>query len=158
MEPFIFIIPIAFVVYFVIYGLMKVRIENKNRRIFNSILGAVLISPVLYFVFVAGIIFIMSREGSREFVSTEWKFGNDVDAKLNRYKMIDDLIDEEILIGKDSIKVKEIICSLDFRTNDKGSWRYNAGTGGGIGFVDHKLEISFKNNKVVNVKHIRIKD
>lgn len=158
MEPLIFIIPIAFVVYFIIYGLTETRIENKNRRVLNSILGAVLISPVLYFVFIVGILFLMSREGSREFNSKEWKSGKEVDAAMNKYQMIDDLIDEEILIGLDTIKVKEIIGAPDFRTKEQNSWSYNAGTGGGIGFVDHQLEISFKNNKVVKVKHIRIKD
>lgn len=154
MEPFIFIIPIGIVVYFVIYGLTEKRIENERRRIFNSILGAVLISPVLYFLFFVGLMLIMTIEGSRNFTREDWLSATE--EENSKYQMADDLIETKLLLNKDSLEVKDIIGKTQSR--DKNTWKYYLGFGGGFGFVDHELEITYINSKVVNVKHIRIRD
>jgi hypothetical protein len=51
----------------------------------------------------------LTREKSREFNKEDWSISNNINNKLSKYEMIDDLIDSEILLNKDSTKVKNIL-------------------------------------------------
>ena len=62
------------------------------------------------------------------------------------------------LIDKDSIQVKELLGKPNYKNTNENVWTYEAGTGGGFGFVDHFLEIYYKKNKVQKIEHKRIQD
>ncbi len=156
MEIIIFIIPIAVVLFFVIQGLTKSKINNKNKRVFNSILGAILIAPVLYGVFIISLLYLFSFVKSQTFVQEKWMLATE--EENGRYEMADDLINRKILIANDSIKVKEILGEPEYRNKLQNTWFYYLGFGGGIGFTDYELQVIFANNKVIEVKHIRIRD
>ena len=67
--------------------------------------------------------------------------------------MIDDLIDSRVLIDKDSIQVKELLGKPNYKNTNENVWTYEAGTGGGFGFVDHFLKIYYKKNKVQKIEY-----
>ena len=115
---------------------------------------------IIFYVFsVAGLIYFLTKEKSRDFDKKDWILLNeDIEKRLHRYEMIDDLIDSRVLIDKDSIQVKELLGKPNYKNTNENVWTYEAGTGGGFGFVDHFLEIYYKKNKVQKIEHKRIQD
>ena len=103
--------------------------------------------------------YFLTKEKSRDFDKKDWILLNeDIEKRLHRYEMIDDLIDSRVLIDKDSIQVKELLGKPNYKNTNENVWTYEAGTGGGFGFVDHFLEIYYKKNKVQKIEHKRIQD
>ena len=58
----------------------------------------------------------------------------------------------------DSIGPNKSSILLIGKNTNENIWTYEAGTGGGFGFVDHFLEIYYKKNKVQKIEHKRIQD
>ena len=144
--------------YLGIFKFLKNRIKNTILKIFMSSIISIVFGILFYIISFVGLIYFLTREKSREFNKEDWSISNNINNKLSKYEMIDDLIDSEILLNKDSTKVKNILGIPDFKNSQQKSWTYNAGTGGGFGFVDHYLEIYFHDNKVIRVEHKRIND
>ncbi len=155
----IIVLVLTIIIYIIVNNYFKTKIKsNKYRRLVSIIISSFL-GIVLYVISVTVTIYFLFKEKSREFERGNWiLLGEDMEKRLSRYEMIDDLIDERILDGKDSLQVKEIIGSPDVRNKENNSWEYDSGTGGGLGFVDHYLEVYFKNEKVFKVIHKRIQD
>ena len=144
--------------YLGIFKFLKNRIKNTILRIFMNSIISIVFGILFYIISFVGLIYFLTREKSREFNKEDWSISNNINNKLSKYEMIDDLIDSEILLNKDSTKVKNILGIPDFRNSQQKSWTYEAGTGGGFGFVDHFLEIYYKKNKVQKIEHKRIQD
>jgi len=155
----IIVLVLTIIIYVIVSNYFKTKIKSNKYRILVSIIISSFIGLILYVISVTVTIYFLFREKSREFERKNWILsGEDMEKRLSRYEMIDDLIDERLLDGKDSLQVKEIIGNPDVRNRENNSWEYDSGTGSGLGFVDHYLEVHFKNGKVFKVIHKRIED
>ncbi len=142
----------------VIFGILWSVFKNRKKRLLKSILLAVFISPVIYFLIISILIFNMTREKNRDFDSAVWRLNTKTEKGTDNYEMIDDLIDRELLIDKDSSEVKEKLGSPEIKDKKRNIWQYYAGTSSSFGFTDHQLIVKFANNKVIMLKHIRQQD
>ena len=150
---------IALIFYIVISKFLKNNIKDNYFRIFIGLIISIMFGIIFYVFSVAGLIYFLTKEKSRDFDKKDWILLNeDIEKRLHRYEMIDDLIDSRVLIDKDSIQVKELLGKPNYKNTNENVWTYEAGTGGGFGFVDHFLEIYYKKNKVQKIEHKRIQD
>ena len=150
---------IALIFYLVISKFLKNNIKDNYFRIFIGLIISIMFGIIFYVFSVAGLIYFLTKEKSRDFDKKDWIILNeDIEKRLHRYEMIDDLIDSRVLIDKDSIQVKELLGKPNYKNTNENVWTYEAGTGGGFGFVDHFLEIYYKKNKVQKIEHKRIQD
>ena len=150
---------IALIFYLVISKFLKNNIKDNYFRIFIGLIISIMFGIIYYVFSVAGLIYFLTKEKSRDFDKKDWILLNeDIEKRLHRYEMIDDLIDSRVLIDKDSIQVKELLGKPNYKNTNENVWTYEAGTGGGFGFVDHFLEIYYKKNKVQKIEHKRIQD
>lgn len=150
---------IALIFYLVISKFLKNSIKDNYFRIFIGLIISIMFGIIFYVFSVAGLIYFLTKEKSRDFDKKDWILLNeDIEKRLHRYEMIDDLIDSRVLIDKDSIQVKELLGKPNYKNTNENVWTYEAGTGGGFGFVDHFLEIYYKKNKVQKIEHKRIQD
>ena len=150
---------IALIFYLVISKFLKNNIKDNYFRIFIGLIISIMFGIIFYVFSVAGLIYFLTKEKSRDFDKKDWILLNeDIEKRLHRYEMIDDLIDSRVLIDKDSIQVKELLGKPNYKNTNENVWTYEAGTGGGFGFVDHFLEIYYKKNKVQKIEHKRIHD
>ena len=150
---------IALIFYLVISKFLKNNIKDNYFRIFIGLIISIMFGIIFYVFSVAGLIYFFTKEKSRDFDKKDWILLNeDIEKRLHRYEMIDDLIDSRVLIDKDSIQVKELLGKPNYKNTNENVWTYEAGTGGGFGFVDHFLEIYYKKNKVQKIEHKRIQD
>ena len=133
---------IALIFYLVISKFLKNNIKDNYFRIFIGLIISIMFGIIFYVFSVAGLIYFLTKEKSRDFDKKDWILLNeDIEKRLHRYEMIDDLIDSRVLIDKDSIQVKELLGKPNYKNTNENVWTYEAGTGGGFGFVDHFLEI-----------------
>lgn len=150
---------IALIFYLVISKFLKNNIKDNYFRIFIGLIISIMFGIIFYVFSVAGLIYFLTKEKSRDFDKKDWILLNeDIEKRLHRYEMIDDLIDSRVLIDKDSIQVKELLGKPNYKNTNENVWTYEAGTGGGFGFVYHFLEIYYKKNKVQKIEHKRIQD
>ena len=150
---------IALIFYLVISKFLKNNIKDNYFRIFIGLIISIMFGIIFYVFSVAGLIYFLTKEKSRDFDKKDWILLNeDIEKRLHRYEMIDDLSDSRVLIDKDSIQVKELLGKPNYKNTNENVWTYEAGTGGGFGFVDHFLEIYYKKNKVQKIEHKRIQD
>ena len=150
---------IVLIFYLVISKFLKNIIKDNYFRIFIGLIISIMFGIIFYVFSVAGLIYFLTKEKSRDFEKKDWILLNeDIEKRLHRYEMIDDLIDSRVLIDKDSIQVKELLGKPNYKNTNENVWTYEAGTGGGFGFVDHFLEIYYKKNKVQKIEHKRIQD
>ena len=158
-EVFFIVSVIALIFYLVISKFLKNNIKDNYFRIFIGLIISIMFGIIFYVFSVAGLIYFLTKEKSRDFDKKDWILLNeDIEKRLHRYEMIDDLIDSRVLIDKDSIQVKELLGKPNYKNTNENVWTYEAGTGGGFGFVDHFLEIYYKKNKVQKIEHKRIQD
>lgn len=71
--------------------------------------------------------------------------------------MIDDLIESDLLINKDSLEVKKILGTPEYRDKENDFWQYYAGMSNGFGVVDHNLIVNFKHGKVSKLEYKNLK-
>ena len=158
-----FILLIVFLVGLLIFLIIKNFILKnsftRSKKIIYSIIIALIAAPIFYFLFVASLMYFMSREVSKKFDMVLWNNSiNIVDGDFAKYEMVDDLIESQILLNKDSLSIKKVLGQPDSKNIDGSKWTYDAGTGGGYGFVDHYLDIYFHKSQAVKLEHRRIKD
>jgi phosphate/sulfate permease len=142
----------------VIFGIFSMVFKNRKGRFFKSILLAVFVAPVIYFLLVFILILSTTGERSRDFDSVTWQANSKTESGTDNYEMVDDLINSRLLIDKDSLEVKEILGSPELKDKEQKFWQYYAGTSTGFGFTDHQLVVKFANNKVIMLEHIRQQD
>lgn len=142
----------------VIFGIFSMVFKNRKGRFFKSILLAVFVAPVVYFLLVFILILSTTREKSRDFDSVIWQANSKTESGTDNYEMVDDLIYSRVLIDKDSSEVRKILGSPALKDRKKKFWQYYTGTSTGFGFTDHQLVVKFANNKVIMLEHIRQQD
>ncbi|KAA0126052.1 hypothetical protein FY557_19415 [Chryseobacterium sp. SN22] len=141
-----------------IFGIFLMVFKNRKKRFFKSILLAVFIAPVIYFLVVFILILSATGERSRDFDSVIWQANTRTENGTYNYEMVDDLINSRLLIDKDSLEVREILGSPELKDKEQKFWQYYEGTSTGFGFTDHQLIVKFADNKVIMLEHIRQQD
>ncbi|MFT3911649.1 MAG: hypothetical protein QM737_19660 [Ferruginibacter sp.] len=104
------------------------------------------VAAIIYFKFIAGtgIAFDKSRWSSQ--IS-------------KRFEMADDIIDSEMLIGKDTNQVKEMLGEPAWRISFSNQWNYHMGWEvAGLGALVHNLFLTFEDGKVKKVVDAKERD
>lgn len=124
------------------FGILKNRL--KLRMLIISISAF-----LFYALFIFFLISTMFRPETKDFKSTEW-----VISEQNRYKMVDNLIDENLLIGLNKREVEKTLGEPSKKI-DHNFWVYEivGQTTFDFEFID--LVIRFENNKVFKVEKIK---
>lgn len=134
--------------------LFKKYIKANQTRKLATYLATLIATPIIYVGLIALFIFGISYEPDKKFNKSQWLAN-----KEERYLMANDIIEEKMLLGKDTNQVKQIVGTPNWKDNTTQQWTYDMGTGtGGLGFLFHNLIVTFNNNKVTAVKHVKIQD
>jgi hypothetical protein len=152
-EVYIICFIISIAAFFLLKWGLKRFIKAGKTRAFVAATGALVVTPFCYFALVSLFILFISFTPSRNFDSAKWR-----DNREDRFQMADDIIKSNLLIGKDTSQVKQIL-GEPLRGVYKDSYFYDMGYGvAGIGFLFHGLVIKFQRNKVVSVEHNKLRD
>ena len=70
-----------------------------------------------------------------------------------------DIIDQKLLIGKDSNQVIQLIGNPNRKRHDVSQWEYDMGSGvSGFGIMIYYLHLKFENKKVESAEQITYQD
>ena len=149
----IIILIIAIPTFFILRWILKRFIQNKKTRNLTSIAGTIIITPILYLIFIFAFFSYLFYEPQYDFDKEKW-FAD----RHSRHEMRDDIVESGILKGKSQSEIVEIIGKPE--SNDSSDlWKYDLGTSGaGFGWQFNYLELTFKDGKVTKVKKIEIVD
>jgi hypothetical protein len=144
--PLIILI-LAFPIYFLTkWILMRLKLGNENNRKYLAIIPTVIFSPLLYIGIIMIWLFSVSYYPKTDFNKQEWN-----ENKKERYKMSNDIIKSEILIGKTKEEVIELLGN-DSYFYDESHIAYDLGFVPGLFNIDPDvLDIYFENGKVITV-------
>src|SRR5687767_12244339 len=111
--------------------ILKKFIKDKHRRIILTWFATIALTPLMYLAFISVLIFSFSYVPDRDFDRKDW-----MSDRISRHEMADDLIDNKMLIGKDTNYLKQLLDEPRLRTDT--TWSYDMGAGGGgLGFRFH---------------------
>lgn len=98
---------------------------------------------------------VLWRGSSYEnFDQEKWKL-----QKNERWKMASGLLENKLLIGKDSSQIKALLGEPDNRTDSISQWVYDMGGGvQGLGFHFDYLKVRYKDGVVADVVHYKAWD
>ena len=145
---------IAIILFFVIEWALKKPIRSGKYRVITTLGATLILTPVICVVLIHLLIFAINFEISRDFDKSTW-----MSNPHDRYQMADDIIGGKILIGKDSNQVKQLLGKSDLVRATPQQWQYNMGMGGGgLGFMFHKLTVTFNADTVATVSWAKIRD
>jgi hypothetical protein len=142
------ILILAIPVYFLsIWFLKKFRLGNEKNRKFLAIIPAIILSPILFGGIILLWIFSISYYPKTDFNKQEWASN-----KEERYKMSNDIMESNLLIGKTKDEVITLMGN-DFYKYDDNHISYGLGFVPGLFNIDPDvLDIYFKNGKVFKVE------
>ncbi|MGP1993876.1 hypothetical protein D9V96_018495 [Zobellia laminariae] len=147
------VILIGIPTFFILRWILKRFIKNKKTRNWTSILGTIIIAPILYIGLVMAFFSYLFYEPQYDFEKERW-FAD----KNSRFEMRDDLVNSGILNGKTKIEVIELIGNSE-SADSTDIWTYDLGTSGaGFGWQFNSLILTFENEKVSDVKKQEIVD
>lgn len=143
----IIILILAIPVYFLSkWILKKFKLGNDKNRRFLAIIPTIIISPILYVGIIMIWIFSISYYPKTDFNKQKWESNKD-----ERYKMSNDIIKNELLIGKTKDEVINLLGN-DFYKYDDNHIAYDLGFVPGLFNIDPDvLDIYFENGKVIKV-------
>ncbi len=143
----IIVLIIAIPTYFVCKWIVtKLKIGNDRSRKFIAIIPTLILSPIIYIGLVMIWMFSISYYPTNDFDQNEWNANVE-----ERYKMSEDIIESEMLIGKTKDEVI-LILGNNFSTNNENRISYELGNVPGLFNIDPDyLDIKLENGIVVNV-------
>jgi len=143
----IIVLILAIPTYFICKWLMtRLKVGSKRNRKFLAIIPTVILSPIIYVGLVMIWIFSISYYPTSDFDKNEWKSNVE-----ERFKMSEDIIESEILIGKTGEEVVQMLGN-DFITNNESEITYELGHVPGLFNIDPDyLDIKLENGKVISV-------
>ena len=146
----IIILLLAIPLFFIVKWLLKLlRIGNKKNRKYIAMITSIILSPLIYVGTIVIMFYILSYYPTQEFDKNLW------DQKIEeRYKMSQDIIDNNLLIGKSKEEVIELLGN-DFSTYKENIIEYYLGFVPGFINIDPDcLFIYFEDNKVIKVEQL----
>ena len=144
--PIIILIFIA-IFYFLIKWILNIRNWGniKNRKIL-ALISAVILAPISYVAIIMIWIFSITFYISDNFNKEEWKHN-----EYERYRMTEDIIENQILLGKTKNEIIELLGN-DYNICNENEITYFIGHVPGLFNIDPSvLAIYFNNGKVVKV-------
>lgn len=143
----IILILIALPIYFLIKQLFKkFKIGSENNRWLISFISILVISPIIYFLGILIWMFSVSYYPNNDFDKEEW-----ISNKEKRFKMSEDLIKSEKLIGKTKQEIVQLL-GEDYYSYNENHIAYDLGFVPGLFNIDPDiLDIYFENGKVIKV-------
>jgi len=143
----IIILILAIPVYFLSKWILKrLKLGNVKNRKYLAIIPTIILSPLLYVGIIMIWIFSISYYPKTDFNKQKW-----IENKEERYKMSNDIIKSEILIGKTKKEVIELLGD-DFYSYDENHIAYDLGFVPGLFNIDPDvLDFYFENGKVIKL-------
>lgn len=143
----IIVLILAIPTYFICkWVITKLNIGNDRNRKFLAIIPTVILSPIIYVGLVIIWVLCISYYQTAEFDQNEWNSNIE-----ERYKMSEDIIESEILIGKTREEVIQILGN-NFSANNESELIYELGFVPGLLNIDPDyLGIKLENGIVINV-------
>jgi len=147
--PLVIMMSITFVLVFLF-------VKTIDKRIWLTFLVSLAIAPLVYFYAVYPMINIFSNYHHQKYFSAEtWQ-----DKPALRYELSNDIITSEILKGKTKTEVESLLGIHEWLTwndakkeHDTNKWNYGLGLEPGAFNTEKEcLELSFENNKVVDLR------
>jgi uncharacterized membrane protein len=127
--------------------LKKLKFGNNKNRKFIALIPTLFLSPIIYVGIIYLWIFSISYYPSNEFNKQEWETNVE-----ERYKMSEDIIESEILIGKTKDEITELL-GQDFYSYAENHIAFELGFVPGLFNIDPDvLDIYFENGKVIKVE------
>ena len=143
----VIIFVIAIPMYFISkVSLKKLRIGSQDNRKYIAIIPTIILSPLIYIATIVIWIFSISYYPNTKFDKKEWNINIE-----QRYKMSDDIIKSQMLIGKTKEDVIELLGN-NYYTYSENHIAYELGHVPFLFNIDPDfLNIYFENGTVVKV-------
>lgn len=159
-EVYFILLIIAIPTFFFWRWLLKKYIKVDRTRKIATWSATLIVTPIIYVGLIMFFMFGMTYTPSKHFDKSQW-----LSDKEGRFQMAGDIISSNMLLGKDTNQVKQILgeptwgSDSIWRHDTVNTWAYDMGMGGGgLGFLFHNLIIKFDKEKVVAVEHAKISD
>jgi len=146
MIGYIFDLVIGVTIFFILRWALKKFITTYRLRIVLSLIGTIILIPIINVGLLLIYLSIHYYEPHRDFEKERW-FAD----KAKRYEMLDDLEENEILKNRNKTEIVDILGLPDFGTDTTNTWNYDLGTSGAV-WQFNSLILIFDNDKVVNVE------
>jgi hypothetical protein len=148
LEVPIILLVLAFPIYFLTkWVLIRLRFGTEKNRNYLALFSTALLSPLLYIGIIVVWFFSVSYYSKVDFDKEEWTKNKEV-----RYQMSDDIIKNEVLIGKTKKEIIELL-GEDSYFYDENHIAYELGFVPGLFNVDIAvLDLYFENGKVIKVE------
>lgn len=146
----IIVIIIACIVYYISKLILKrLNFGTSKKRKIVALISSIILSPLIYLGIIYMMLFTISYYPSNDFDKIKWDTN-----KAERYKMSEDIIESEILIGKTKTEIIQLLGN-DFYSYNNNHIAYELGFVPGLFNIDiDVLDIYFENEKVIKVsKH-----
>ncbi len=154
-EVYFILLIIAIPIFFFCKWVFKKYIKVDRTRKIATWTVTLILTPILYVSLVLLFVFGIPFESKKNFDKLEW-----INDREGRFQMANDIIKSNILIGKDTSQVKQLLGAPTWSGDTTHVWTYDMGFGGGgLGSMFHHLNLNLDNNgKVISVEHIKIRD
>jgi hypothetical protein len=145
-EVYFILLVLGVTTYFFWRWLFKKFISDDKSRKVATLTATIFFTPLIYLATVMLWIMNMEYYPAADFDKQKWQ--KEIE---KRYELTDDLIDNEVLIGKTMQQVQKLLGD-DYQESGKDRWSYYLGTKLGLFGIDPDyLDIDFKNGRVVHV-------
>lgn len=143
----IIVIIIACIVYYISKLILKrLNFGTSKKRKIVALISSIILSPLIYLGIIYMMLFTISYYPSNDFDKIKWDTN-----KAERYKMSEDIIESEILIGKTKTEIFQLLGN-DFYSYNNNHIAYELGFVPGLFNIDiDVLDIYFENEKVIKV-------
>ncbi|WP_289044246.1 hypothetical protein [uncultured Olleya sp.] len=143
----IIVIIIACIVYYISKLILKrLNFGTSKKRKIVALISSIILSPLIYLGIIYMMLFTISYYPSNDFDKIKWDTN-----KAERYKMSEDIIESEILIGKTKTEIIQLLGN-DFYSYNNNHIAYELGFVPGLFNIDiDVLDIYFENEKVIKV-------
>ncbi|WP_346883751.1 hypothetical protein [uncultured Algibacter sp.] len=150
LDPFLIILMIL------VFIITWLFVQTIDKRKWLTLLISLIITPIVYFYLFYPMLNIFSSYHHKKYFDTEaWK-----DKPNLRYEMVDNIITDNILIGKSRDDIKTLLGQSKWHSwdsvaqvNSNNKWNYNLGfKPGAFNNTQECLELKFVNDTVKSIK------
>lgn len=144
---------IAIIIFYTTFWVVKKYNKNSKKAKITAIAISIISTPLAYYGLILLLISYIEYIPESTFNEQKWRTET-----TSRYKMRDDIINNQILKLKNKSEVVTLLGNPSNSTSDN-QWVYDLGiSSAGLGVQFHSLQITFKNNVVAKVKKFMITD
>ncbi|GAA3589776.1 hypothetical protein Q4Q39_14905 [Flavivirga amylovorans] len=152
--------PLFVIFLILVFALVWLFANTIDKRKWVSLLISLVLTPLVYFYIFYPVLNIFSSYHHQKHFDTElWK-----DKPALRYEMSQEILDKNLFLHKTKEDVETLLGksewfgwndSLKKESSDK--WNYNLGIKpGAFNNMQECIELDFKNNTVVNIRHYQL--